>query len=237
MTEPNRFFLWLYRLLALLAVLVLAMVAWFIAQQMFGAVAWQPRRTVQVRAVEDAADAPARRMWVGEVRAITGARTTMISMHEGTGPRAGLGSLGSGGRGAGPRNLVFVVEGQARARWLFARNHQWLRDIDLLCLCETGTGAGNERILAIFVQVVRAGADADGAGPADGPVVPALLRPDGSGYTELGGPVDAIIDATLSEEGERLGLLLVDGARLLRREYTLADFALRSEQVLTELER
>ena len=66
-------------------------------------------------------------------------------------------------------------------------------------------------------------------------VIPALVRVDGSGYTELSGPVDNVIEASLSDDGRLYSLLVEEGDKLSYRDYDTATFRLRSSQEIAAL--
>lgn len=235
-TEQSGFFRWIYRALALSGLLIVSMIAYVFVREVLFPEMLPSSRTIEISDTPGKQGAPAIRMHVGSVTRIKGTAVKMIEM---TTVRPGIGSLRSGGKNHGDdiRNLIFIVEGQAKARWLFKKNTQHLRSIRQLCACDEYAQSGTASTTAIFLEVIRTDSDGDGGLDWGDRPIPALLRPDGSGYTELGPSVEDILDTSLSEDREHFGLLINDGGKLLYREYAIADFTLRSEQVLTELNR
>jgi len=234
--EQNRFFQWLYRVLAVLALLILSMIAYVFVREIVFPELWPTRHTIKVPNEKGKPEAQAVPMTVGGVTRIKGGAVKMIEL---SAARPGIAGLRSGSRNYSRdvRNLIFIVDGQPRAKWLFEKNEQLLRAIEQICLCEDRVKSEAESTTAIYLEVIRIDSDGDGVlGAGDRPI-PALLRPDGSGYTELGGSVEEVLDTSLSDNGERFGLLIVDGDKLLYREYSVADFSLRAKHILTELNR
>ncbi|NOT88310.1 MAG: hypothetical protein HOP03_09005 [Lysobacter sp.] len=236
MTEQSRFFRWIYRALALSGLLIVSMIAYVFVREALFPELWPASHTIEISGASGNKGASTIRMHVGSVTRIKGSAVKMIEM---TTVSRGTGSLRSGGRNYGDdiRNLIFIVEGQPEAKWLFEKNGQRLRSIQQVCACDDRAQSGDAPTTAIFLEVIRTDSDGDGELDWGDRPVPALLRPDGSGYAELGPSVENILDTSLSEDGERFGLLINDGGKLLYREYAITDFSLHSEQVLTELDR
>lgn len=236
LTEQSRFFRWVYRALALSGLLIVSMIAYVFIREVLFPGLWPASHTIEISDAPGKQGAPTIRMHVGRVIRIKGTAVKMIEM---TTVTPGIGSLRSGGKNYGDdiRNLIFIVEGQPKARWLFKKNLQRLRSIQQICACDDHAQSSDAPATAIFLEVIRTDSNGDGELDWGDRPIPALLRPDGSGYTELGPSVEDILDTSLSEDGERFGLLINDGGKLLYREYAIADFALHSEQVLTELNR
>ena len=235
MTEQSRFFRWVYRALALSGLLIVSMMAYVFVREILFPELWPTSRTIEMSGAPGKQGAPTIRMHVGSVTRIKGTAVKMIEM---TTVSSGIGSLRSGGRSYRDdiRNLIFVFVKQPKAKWLFEKNDQRLRSIQEVWACDDHAQGSKTPTTAIFLEVIRADSDGDGELDWDDRSIPALLRPDGSGYAELGPSVEDILDTSLSEDGERFGLLINDGGKLLYREYAIADFSLHSEQVLTELD-
>lgn len=234
MKEQNHFFQWVHRVLALSALAIVAVIAYTFVKDVLFPELWPSHHAVDVPDASGKAAAPAIQMNVGDITRIKGTAVKMIEM---TTTESGISGLRSGGYGSVVRNLIFVVDGQPKARWLFEKSSQRLQSIQQIGLHGEQAQSEPASTIAIFLEVIRTDSNGDGELSRDDRPIPALLRPDGSGYTELGAAVEDILDTSLSEDGQRFGMLINDGGKLLYREYVIADFSLRSEQVLTELKR
>ena len=231
MAEENRFFKWLYRILAIAALGASLAVCVLVARIFFLESPWARRSTVEVVQGGDEAHKPAVRLWFGDLESIRGNGTAMLKVY--ASPSSGTrGSLSSGYGGDRIRNVVFLDPGYGQARWLFADNDGWVGEVSKLCACPQDR---NDPVIAIYVQSTRADSNRDGVLDQDDKTVPALVRPDGRGYAELSKPVDRVLDNDLSSDGAYLGLLVEDGGKLLYRRYAIATFKPVSEQLVTEI--
>ena len=120
MTEQSRFFRWVYRALALSGLLIVSMMAYVFVREILFPELWPTSRTIEMSGAPGKQGAPTIRMHVGSVTRIKGTAVKMIEM---TTVSSGIGSLRSGGRSYRDdiRNLIFVVEGQPKAKWLFEK--------------------------------------------------------------------------------------------------------------------
>lgn len=233
MIEQNRFFLWIYRLCALFGLVAFVGIAFVV---LHGVVFVPQSRMPGTIAVSDPArpDAPALRLRTGEIKDIAGTGQRVLPLFVVPGS-VGRGSLrfSDYDRSARTRDLLFIVRGQPQARRLFGKAGMPIAEWRPLCRCQDGKTESNA--VAVYLEVVKRDTDGDGDRGDGDRVVPALVRVDGTGYTELGGDVDRIIEATLSADDKVLELLVENDQSLWYREYGIDDFALRSEQAIARL--
>lgn len=226
------FFKWLYRILAIVALGVFAMVGLLLTRFFFEESSWARRSTVEV--VQDGGGdtkKPPLKLRFGDLETIRGTGTTMLKVYASRSSHK-RGSLSSGYGGNEMRNVVFLDPGYGQARWLFADNDGMVGEVKRLCVCPEDR---NDPVIALYVESTKADSNGDGALDADDKSVPALVRPDGRGYAELSKPVDRVLDNELSSDGAYLGLLVEDGGKLLYRRYAIATFRPVSEQRVTEI--
>lgn len=228
MSEQNRFFQWLYRILALTTLGVLCLVAWQLISFSFETSRWKNRDAVDVPQTGHGRPA-AQRLHFSDLTSIQGSLNMFIEVRSDN-PSGGK-RFSSGGSGPGAlRNLVFFDGGYGRAHWLLDRNDEVLRDIVQL----HESNDDKKPVLAIFLELIRVDSNKDGALDEDDAAIPAMTRPDGIGLTELSGSADRILERSVSADGKRVGLLEQDGDKLLYREYSVDTFAKTSEQIVTE---
>lgn len=240
MSEQNRFFLWLYRFLAIAGVLLVLLIAGVFVSEV-----WAPWRKprfdpVEVAVPGDTSGAPQVRLRIGNLSRISGTDVTMLKLTSATTSRKMRSSVYDD-RGE-TRNLLFLDRGNTRPRWLFPKHDQRLLDIEELQangvadpVAVSGDGVTGVRTIAISMQVIKADTDGDGEMDCDDTCVYALLHPDGSGYTELTGRDESVLDTTVAEDGTTIGLLIEKGTRLLYREYDTVGFRLRSEREIASI--
>lgn len=228
MSEQNRFFVWVGRLAALSlllgAIAICSLIVYeFVGRDRFdgdGAVVASPPGEEAPR--QD----PLR---VGGIQRVKGTDVKVIELYRG----------GHGGKFSRDHykrtahNLIFVRDGERKAHWLFQNDAQSF-SYEQLCNCEENDKAS---AVAVFLEVQRKDSNADGDIDGSDEVVPALVRVDGTGYTELGGPVGSVLDRSISADQSTLSLLISHRGKLLYRDYDLTTFRLRSEQALVSLQR
>lgn len=240
MSEQNRFFLWLYRFLAIAGVLLVLLIAGVFVLEVWAP--WREHRSdpVEVAAPGDTSGAPQARLRIGNLSRISGTDVTMLRLTSANASRKMRSSVYDD-RGE-TRNLLFLDRGNTRPRWLFPKHDQMLLDIEELqangggdAVAVSGDEGGGVRTIAISMRVVKADTDGDGELGCDDACVYALLHPDGSGYTELTGRDESVLDTSVAEDGATIGLLIEKGSRLLYREYDTAGFKLRSEREIASI--
>ena len=232
MPESNRFFHWLYRLLAIAGLVLILVIGVVLARTFLGISAWRDRQAVEVPKQDSSGKPVMEKLRFTGLETIAGRGTRMVRV-EAEAPGRGN-SLSSGYGGAPTRNLVFIDEGFGKARWLFADNHRHIDGIRKLCACESGDRA-DEPVVAIYLQVRGVDTNNDGRIDEDDHVVPALVQPDGSGYRPLMPAVEDVLDTVVADDGGSLGILVQKEDSLLYREYSTADGTMRAERELSRL--
>lgn len=228
MQEQNRFFLWVNRLVALGLLSGGVIVGLVIASEFMGRHRFDHHDAV-VAAPAGAETPKEEPLRVGEIQRVRGTDVKMIELYRG----------GHGGKFSRrysehtAHNLIFVRDGERKARWLFKDDAQSF-SYDQLCDCE---GVEKSATAAIFLEVARKDSDGDGDIDGNDDAVPALVRVDGTDYTELGDAVESVLDRSLSADLSTMSLLISHKGQLLYRDYDLATFKLRSEQSLASLRR
>lgn len=231
-TDGNGFFKWLYRALAIVALCVLLAIGYAVVTLAYQQSRWKQRSAVTVVPPGDAAREQKVQLRFSGLESIAGTTTSLLQVETAsTGSKAGLSS--GGGYDGSLRNLIFLDGGKTAARWLFPGNAQLLSRLQKLCLCETDRQAP---VLALYVEVRASDTNGDGTIDEDDDVVPAMMRPDGRGYTTLSTPVDRIIDSSLSATGDSLEVLVQDGSRLSFRRYAIPGFAEVANQLVTDID-
>ncbi|KAF1709079.1 hypothetical protein [Pseudoxanthomonas sacheonensis] len=232
MSEQNTFFRWVYRLLAIGGLCLLLAIAYVWIAGSISSRQWRGRNTVEVEQAGRNGRKQVQTLRFDGLESIKGSAVQLIKVEsedEG-GNKVGF---SSGGYGAAftTRNVIFLEAGNGVARWLFPDNDQFIGKVSKLCVCEDGKESD---VLAIYLEVARGKAGETGAASR---VVPALVRTDGNGYTELGKPVSRVLDNVVSDDGKTLGLLVEDKGKLLYRQFSLESFAQLSERLVTQLDR
>ncbi|MEP6906729.1 MAG: hypothetical protein ABI858_01925 [Pseudoxanthomonas sp.] len=230
MSEPSRFFRWIYRLLGIGGLCLLLAIGYMIIAGEISSRRWQQRDTVTMEKTTADGSKVEETLRFGDVAAIRGSPMRMIKVESQLERGARLG-LSSGGYGWNfrTRNLVFLPANGVAAKWLFKDNEQYFGEVEQLCVCADGVKSPT---LALYFEIAHGDGDR-----RPGVVLPAATRVDGSGYTPLGTPVARVLDKDVSEDGMVLGLLVEDNGKLLYRQFSLPDFAPVSEQLVTQLQR
>ena len=230
MSEQNRFFQWLYRILALAALGLIGFLAWEMVSLSFETSRWRNHDAVDVPQVAHGQPV-AQRLHFSNLTTIKGTSNMFVEVRTEFSSDSRKG-FSSGGSGPGPlRNLVFLSGGYGRAHWLLDRNDQILRDVVQL----HESNDESKPVVAIFLELIRDDTNKDGALDEDDASIPTMTRTDGSGLTELPGHADRILEQSVNADGKRIGLLEQDGDKLLYREYAVDSFAKVSEQMVTEI--
>lgn len=230
MPDSNAFFRWVYRLLALMALLGGVALALVVIGGWWSSSKWRERQSVEVTVQGEAGKPVKRQFRFYGLQSLRGTDTSLLRVGEFVGSSRVMGS----GYGADKydRNLVFL-RGDRKATWLFARNNQTIRDVFELCRCEPEE---NARVIALYLEVVNADTNRDGETNEADLAIPALVRADGTGYTVLLDRPVRLLGRELSTDGAALDVLYESNGQLIHRRYAMADFGMRSEQVLTSLD-
>jgi len=234
MAEQNRFFLWIYRLLGIVGLLTALGIGWVVLIEIFPGLAGPESGAIAVRDPA-APDKPPLKLRIGRIQHIagTGHRVLPVMTRSDDTGSMSLGRLRYGGSGV--LNLLFIVKDEAQARWLFAENTARIVEWHVLCPCEEQHD--DSPAVRLYLEVVKQDSNGNGRLDEDDRRIPALVRVDGTGYTELGGAVERIVDSGLADDGKTFDLLIEDKGRLLDREYDLPAFTLRQTRELATLER
>lgn len=231
MTDSNVFFRWVYRLLALMALVGGALLAFVLIQSWWSSSHWRQRQAVEVTVKGKAGKPVTRQLRFYGLESLKGTDTSLLRVAD-LGAKSGRVMSSSYLSNKSDRNLVFL-QGDRKATWLFPRNDQTIREVFELCLCEPEEKA---RVLALYLEVVTADSNGDGETDEDDLAMPALVRADGTGYTPLLDSPVRLLGRELSDDGAALGVLYESKGQLIHRQYTMEDFSLRAEQVITSLE-
>ncbi len=228
MSETNPFFRWLYRGLALSALAMVLLVGYSTIVSMWNTNDWQRNRTVDVPDADSPSGVERRRLTFNNLTELAG--TSMRTVDVGA-QRSGRVVMSSGGYGGfETHNLVFLPQGNGDAKWLFPNNNQEINQKKTICACGEDADAP---AIAIFMLVSR---DNNGDGDIDesDAVVPTLVKPDGTGVTELM-PVARVLDTDVGNDGSSIGILCeVEGA-LVYREFASGDFRMISQRIVTKI--
>lgn len=229
--DPNPLFRWIYRLLALGALLALVVGAFTIASAWWRGRAWMQRQHVEV-AVDDQQATP-RALRFHDLQALAGTGTKVLRVGE-VAQGDGLGSGSGSGLydGSVDRNLVFLRDGMQTATWLFRGNMQALGRVDAVC---AAAAERCERVVALYLEVATRDTNGDDAVDRQDAMRPALVRTDGSGYTLLGSASARVLDQVVAADASTVGLLLQEGRWLVYREYSTTTFRTIREQRITQL--
>jgi len=230
--ESNRFFHWLYRLLAIAGLALILLLGVLLSRTFLGVSAWRDRQAVEVPKQDASGKPVVEKLRFTGLETITGSGTRMVRVEAEAQGRGS--SLSSGYAGVPTRNLVFIDEGFGKARWLFADNHRHIDGIRKLCVCGPSE-PDDQPVVAIYLQVRGVDTNNDGRIDEDDRVVPALVRPDGSGYKALMPAVEDVLDTVIANDGGSLGILVQMEDALLYREYSTADGTMRAERELSRL--
>lgn len=229
MSDSNPFFIWVYRLLAISALLLVVAVAAMVGWSMYASSDWRQRQTVELPVAENDASAGARqRLRFYNLETLPGTGVQAVQVGQVT--KAGKSFGSSSYRGNELRNVVFFSPGEGEARWLFADNTRAIETFDKLCDC---SGSEAKTVLALYVESRLADADSDAE--QEQAVVPALVRPDGSGYQALYDTPVRVLGHELDAENRSMGLLVEESGRLVHRVYALEPFRQISEREITRL--
>lgn len=228
MSEQNRFFLWVGRLAALALLLGAVAICALIVHQFVGRDRFDDSDAIV--ASPPGEEAPSQEpLRVGGIQRVKGTDVKVIELYRGGHGR----KFSRDHYKRTAHNLIFVRDDERKAHWLFQKDAQSF-SYEQLCRCE---GDDKASAVAIFLEVQRKDSNADGEIDGSDEVVPALVRVDGAEYTELGAPVESILDRSVSTDQSTLSLLISHRGKLLYRDYDLATFKLRSEQALVSLQR
>ncbi len=139
----------------------------------------------------------------------------------------------SGYGGAETRNVLFLIGEQMEARWLYPTNrHLIIR----FCKLKTPERGDEETpVQAISVSSVTHDTNHDNALSERDDITLALLRPDGTDYTEIATGIREVLDSTVSEDGANVTFLLQIGSQVVARKHALDTFQLVSERTLSQI--
>ena len=226
MSEENRFFRWVYRLVGLGALLGLAALAGLFVTTILIGGNWGEDQTAEVQTVGAEPGAPPERLRFFGLETLqgTGIQMVMVGSQDND---DGLSRRVSSGYGSFvKRNIVFFAPGGGQATWLFPANQREIVSVEKLCAC---SNQASDLVQALYLEIEPIPVDDSDR------VQPALVRPDGSGYLALTpGPV-RVLGQEFDAQASRVGLLMEVDGTLLYRQYDLADFSQVSERTVAAL--
>jgi prepilin-type processing-associated H-X9-DG protein len=129
------------------------------------------------------------------------------------------------------RNYLFVDGHTQSLTWLFPHNNFVLSNLNYVVRDEVDEYyPSSKKIIALYFIVYKADTNKDKALKTNDDASIALVKPDGSGYTELEKNVGTIIKADVINEGSHLVLFYYKGKDFYVSKYSLDDFKKVSEQ-------
>ncbi len=227
--EHNRFFIIVSRInsLLILVVAVGAVVAVFSLSVLSSN--WGNRNTVEV--LDEGEGEEALELSLGNLEEMTGHEVQTVNL---TSDKPSKG-LGSGYGGSDIRNVLFLTGEQLDSKWLYEKNSYLIT-----CFCKLQASNKYNRddpVLALYVSVVKKDSNGDGELSDRDGIVLALVKPDGSNYTEVGNDITRILDSAVNDAGENVTFLVQIGRSVLARKYSLRTFSLVSEREISEINK
>lgn len=227
--EQNRFFVLVSRinsLLILVAVVgaVIAVFSLFIMSN-----SWGKRNAVEV--VDDGDGEKALELRLGDLKGMTGHDVQTVNL---TSDKASRG-FSSGYGGSDIRNVLFLTGEQLDSKWLYEKNSYLIT-----CFCKLQASNkynGDDPVLAVYVSVVKEDSNGDKKLSDQDGIILALIKPDGSNYTEVSNDITKIMDSTVNDGGENVTFLVQVNRSVLARKYSLKTFSLVSEREISEISK
>ncbi len=131
------------------------------------------------------------------------------------------------------RNYLFVDGHTQSSTWLFPHNHFVLSTPNYVLrngVDEYPSYSSSNKIIALYFIVYKADTNKDKALKTNDEASIALVKPDGTGYTELEKNVGNIIKADVINDGSHLVLFFYKGKEFYVSKYSLDEFKKISEQ-------
>lgn len=143
------------------------------------------------------------------------------------------GKFSSGYGGGETRNVLFFVGNKLNSRWLYKKHDYLIERVETLD--HELNDKKTRRAQAIYIRSIKKDSNNNHELDSDDKSTIALTRPDGSGYTEILSDADSIIDKETSSDGKYLTVLYQTKGIVVLKKFSLHNFQLVSERVITEL--
>lgn len=131
------------------------------------------------------------------------------------------------------RNILFFTGNELKSQWLFHTQSNYISNINLLL---PGVQRDkNETVIAFDITLIKSDTNGDGILSNQDTKTIALIKPDGSQYTEIEQQITEIIDKKVVNEGKVLILLVQVNENLIMKKYSLIDFKKISEKKLINI--
>lgn len=225
--EQNRFFIVVSRinyLLILLATIsaIVAAISITIISNSFG-----NRNSVEV--IKDEGKKESIELRLGNLEEMTGHQVQTVNLTSDA-PNRGF---SSGYGGSEIRNVLFLVGERLNTKWLYANNSYLIT-----CFCKLrkpNEHVRDDTVLALYVAVIKEDSNNDEMLSDKDAITLALIKPDGSKYTEVSTDLRKILDSTVTDGGDNVTFMVQVGNNIVIRKYSLATFSLVSERQISEI--
>lgn len=225
----EKFFTVIGRINQLLFLCVLLAVAGLVGLSLMDRVGRHLRPEVRVAATDGPESSP-EVLSYGDLEKVSGSSTLMLRLKS---ERSGKGGFSSGGGYASvDRNVLFITPANEAGRWLFKDHRQVITRLSQLAW--TSHGAQDASTLALLVEYVDADSNGDGMLTGADASRTVLLRPDGTGMTQILGGVARVLSYGMTD-AQHLSVLYQTGVQIRHLRYSLAQMKAESDQALAEV--
>lgn len=173
-------------------------------------------------------ESPTLELRLGRISWVNGTDTQYVTLET----QAKGGKL-SGYEASETLNVLFISGEAFDSHWLFG--HQRYRITSISSLAPAREFDAKLHAVAIYAVIVKEDSNNDSRLDTDDPKTIALLRTDGSGYTEIVDNIDQIISSRASFDGKTFDVLAREGSAVVMRRFSLETFEKTREEILSDL--
>ncbi|QFT54217.1 hypothetical protein [Microbulbifer sp. THAF38] len=187
---------------------------------------WKKSRAVEVAKVDGSGEPVELRM--GRLKEIDGHNSYFVELYNDS-----EGGKFSGYTPSKTRNILFLIGDELNSSWLFDNNRNLIEEIKLL---KQKSEEGEETpVNAIYLNVVKEDTNFDGLLSNYDRFTIALVKPDGSQYTELVSNINQVMDYELSSDSKSIAFICQIQRKVVILKYSLISFQKESERVLANV--
>ncbi len=192
---------------------------------------WQDRRAIEVNEDINVAGERKIELRLGTIQQVYGHDVQYVELHS----QESNGKFSSGYGSSETRNVLFFVGEDMKSHWLYDTHRNVVNSVS--SLTKQDNYIDKEPAVALYVSVIKSDSDGDGRLTTDDDITIALLRTDGSSYTEIETGIWEVLDQEVIDDGKYLALLLQVESNVLLKKYSLETFKLISERNIAEISK